>query len=167
MTTTLIDPELEEQFELLVATIRTIRNLRAEADVKPGVKVKIILQSENPREREVLEVGQAYIRDLGKVEDLTLTADPDVEFGQVFAGVVGTVQVLMPLTGIADLGALRAKIEKQLSKLDGEIQSLSRRLENPGFTSKAPVEVVEGAREALAEAQKQAEILRDRLEGLQ
>lgn len=167
MTTTLIDPELEEQFELLIATIRTIRNLRAEADIKPGVKVPILLQSENQGEREILEAGQAYIQDLGKVETLTLTSNPETEFGQAFAGVAGTVQVLMPLTGIADLAALRAKIDKQLSKLDGEIESLSRRLDNPGFTSKAPVEVVEGARETLAEAQKQAEILRDRLEGLQ
>jgi valyl-tRNA synthetase len=167
MTATLIDPALEEQFELLMATIRTIRNLRAEAEVKPGVKVKIILQSESQREREILEAGRPYIQDLGKVEDLTLTANLDWECGQAFAGVVGTVQVLMPLTGITDLAALRAKLEKQLSKLDGEIQSLSRRLENPGFISKAPVEVVEGARGTLAEAQKQAEILRDRLEGLQ
>jgi len=48
--TTLIDLDLEQQFELLIGTIRTIRNLR-EADIKPGVKVTVILQSEQPGTR--------------------------------------------------------------------------------------------------------------------
>jgi valyl-tRNA synthetase len=166
MTTTLIDPELEEQFDLLIATIRTIRNLRAEAEIKPGVKVPIILQSENPQERQILDLGQSYVRDLGKVEALTVTPTLESEYRRVFAGVVGTIQVLMPLSGIADIDALRTKLEKQLSKIESEVNALTSRLNNPGFVNNAPTEVVRSAREALAEAQKQVEILRDRLERL-
>jgi valyl-tRNA synthetase len=76
---------------------------------------------------------------------------------------VGTVQVLIPLTGLVDVDALKAKLEKDLAKIEGEIQSLSSRLKNPGFVQKAPTDVVEGARAALAEAQTQADILRSRL----
>lgn len=166
MTVTLIDPDIEAQFELLIETIRTIRNLRAEAEIKPGVKVPIILQSENPQERQILEVGQSYVRDLGKVETLEITSALETEHGQAFAGVVGTIQVLMPLIGIADIEALRAKLEKQLSKIESEIKSLTGRLNNPGFVNKAPAEIVRSARESLAEAQKQSEILRDRLDRL-
>jgi valyl-tRNA synthetase len=82
---------------------------------------------------------------------------------KLFAGVVGTVQVLIPLTGLVDVDALKAKLEKDLSKIEGEIQSLSGRLSNPGFVQKAPADVVEGARAALSEAETQAEILRSRL----
>jgi valyl-tRNA synthetase len=57
-------------------------------------------------------------------------------------------------------------LEKDLAKLEAEIKSLSARLANQNFVSKAAPEVVQGAREALAEAQKQAEILRDRLNQL-
>ncbi|MBE9116266.1 hypothetical protein IQ249_10195 [Lusitaniella coriacea LEGE 07157] len=165
-TQTLIDPKLEAQFELLIEAIRTIRNLRAEAEVKPGVKVPIILQSESEQERQILESGQSYIQDLAKVEELTVTPNLEAEYKQAFVGVVGTIQVLMPLSGVANVDALRAKLEKKLDKLEGEIASLSNRLGNPGFTNKAPEAVVQGAKDALAEAQKQSEILRDRVERL-
>jgi valyl-tRNA synthetase len=318
----LIDPALEEQFDLLIGTIRTIRNLRAEAGIKPGARIETILKTENPKERDILLATAAYIRDAAKVETLTIEGEaaaatptpntvPKVdvkavaaEFNdfwttmrplleepltylsgffsdvrrpaltlllllsllvvlrilgslvgsiesipvlagllrlvgigytlwfisrnllkaerrqhlwnqlgqwrreilgqraalpaapkpkqikaaapkpllppagmtepsngsqapapqrQLIAGVVGTVQVLIPLTGFVDVDALRAKLEKDLGKIEGEIKALSGRLSNPGFVDKAPVDVVQGAREALAEAQKQAEILQERL----
>ncbi|HEY9668399.1 MAG TPA: CAAD domain-containing protein, partial [Coleofasciculaceae cyanobacterium] len=160
------DSELERQFDLLIGTIRTIRNLRAEADVKPGVKVPVILQSENSEERQILEAGQSYIKDLAKVESLSVTPALEKELKTTMAGVIGTVQVLMPLAGVVDVDALQAKLAKDLAKVEAEIKSLSGRLANPNFVSKAKPEVVQGAKDALAEAQKQAEILRDRLNRL-
>ena len=164
--TTLIDLDLDQQFELIIGTIRTIRNLRAEADIKPGVKVTVILQSQSDRERQILSTGQSYIQDLAKVESLTITAALDAEIEPASAGVVGTVQVLIPLAGVVDVEALRAKLEKSLSKAEAEAKSLKGRLGNPSFVDKAPPEVVKGARDALEEAEKQAEILRDRLQHL-
>ena len=86
--------------------------------------------------------------------------------GQVIAGVVGTVQIVMPLTGIVDIPALRSKLEKSLSKIDREIQSLSGRLGNPGFVNKAPAEVIKTAQDSLAEAKTQAKIIQERLKSL-
>ncbi|BAU04776.1 valine--tRNA ligase [Fischerella sp. NIES-3754] len=254
--TIFIDSELEEQFELLIATIRTIRNLRAEADVKPGARVNVNLQTDSKKERQILTAGQSYIQDLAKVENLTITGGESqqptekprigweniavtialiyffrlglaiadavddipllgslfevIGFGyatwfvgqnilsaearqkfwqQLFkpsaeqmassevspqpqapekaiAGVVGTVQVLLPLAGVVDIDAYVAKLQKRLTKLQGEIKSLSGRLSNPKFVEQAPPNVVRETRDALAEAQKQAEILRDRLRQL-
>ncbi|HEY9619262.1 MAG TPA: valine--tRNA ligase [Crinalium sp.] len=294
-----IDADLEQQFELLIGTIRTIRNLRAEAGVKPGARIQTILQTDNPIEQAILKKGQSPIRDLAKVEQLTIkgaatvdstsfTADsttanaaPKTEesvreratrltawlgeyqkpaltlgllFGllfvvnlafdilwavndipllpallqlvglsytawfiyryllrssdrqeawsrfkvlkeqilghsptaeptqpaptavdtapslpvdvpqQMFAGVIGTVQVLIPLAGVVDVEALQAKLRKDLTKAEAEVTALSDRLSKPNFVDKAPPEVVQGARNALAEAQKQVEILRARLQ---
>lgn len=160
---TLINPQLEKEFELMFATIRTIRNLRAEADIKPGVKVDVILQSENEEERTILSKGETYIRDLAKVENLTVTNALTEEKQQAIAGVVGTIQVLIPLAGVVDVEVLRKKLEKSLNKVQGEIQSLQGRLNNEKFVSKAPEEVVQGAKDALAEAEKQQSILQERL----
>ncbi|BBD61145.1 valyl-tRNA synthetase [Nostoc sp. HK-01] len=242
----LIDPALEEQFDLLIGTIRTIRNLRAEADVKPGAKVKVNLQTDSPKEQQILTAGQSYIKDLAKVEALTFAEEQKsqtlapsksqwnwktiglVIVGLVFlrvglavahtvnqipfagtffeivglgysiwfiarsilfaeaklpeqlpavleavpaseqtiAGVIGTIQVVIPLTGVVDIEALRAKLEKSISKVEAEAQSLRGRLSNPKFVDKAPTDVVQGAKDALAEAEKQAEILRLRLQTL-
>jgi valyl-tRNA synthetase len=163
---TLINPEFEQSFDLLFGTIRTIRNLRAEAVIKPGVKIIVILQTESDRENDILKSGETYIKDLAKVEQLTILKTLTTEPGQVIAGVQGTVQVLIPLTGVVDVALLNSKLEKNLAKAEVEIKSLKSRLSNPGFVNKAPANVLEGAKESLAEAEKRAEILRERLQRL-
>jgi valyl-tRNA synthetase len=174
----LIDPDLEQQFTLITDTIRTIRNLRAEADIKPGVKIRAILQSESDRERQILTVGQSSIQDLAKVETLTIqhptdrdpaifeTIPTEIATEKMIAGVTGTVQILIPLAGVVDMAALSAKLARDLKKIEAEIQALSSRLNNPSFVNKAPAEVVQTAQATLAEAEKQAEILQNRLKEL-
>ena len=163
---TLIDSLLEEQFDLLIEIVRGIRNLRAEADIKPGVKTAIILQSENEEERQIAIAGQAYIQDLAKGETVAIVPTLQEDPPQAFVGVVGTVQILVPLQGVVDLAVLRTKLERKLGKVEGEVKALTGRLNNPKFVSKAPDDVVRGAKGALTEAQKQVEILRDRLDRL-
>jgi len=160
---TLIDSDLEQQFELLIEAIRTLRNLRAEAGIKPGVKVKAVMQSESDRECQILTSSELYIQDLAKVESLTITSALDTALEPAIADVVGTVQVLIPLAGVVDIAVLKAKLEKSLTKAQAEVKSLSARLSNPTFVDKAPPEVVQGAKDALAEAEKQIEILQARL----
>jgi valyl-tRNA synthetase len=89
--------------------------------------------------------------------------NPAEDQRKMFAGVTGTVQVLVPLTGVVDVDALRAKLEKDLAKAEGEMKSLGGRLSNQGFVDKAPAEVIKGAQDALAEAEKQATLIRERL----
>lgn len=162
-----IDPNLEKTFALLFEIIRTLRNLRAEAEIKPGVSVNVILQTESESERNLLYSTEAYIKDIVKVEELTITPQLEEEIKQAIAGVVGTVQALIPLSGIVDISVLRNKLEKNLSKVEGEIKGTRDRLNNPNFVGKAPEDVVQKAKDALAEAEKQAEILRERLKRLE
>ena len=157
------DPELEQDFELVIGTIRVLRNLRAEAGVKPAVKVTALVQSDSDRERQILQRGTAYIQALGKADTLTLVQSATEAPRKSLAGVVGTVQVLLPLEGVVDLEALLGKLAKDLAKIEKEIKALQGRLNNPGFVSKAPQEIIDGAKAALAEAETQAQILRDRL----
>ena len=166
--TTHINEELEEQFKLIIGTIRTIRNLRAEAEIKPSLKVKVILQSDSDRERTLLEAGQSYILDLARVEDLAILASVDESATEeAIAGVVGTVQAIVSLVGVVDIAQLVAKLERTLKKLEGAIASSQGRLNNEGYVKKAPPEVVATARAELEESLKQQEILKARLAQLQ
>jgi len=63
----------------------------------------VILQNEQPSVREILTTGQSYIQDLAKVESLTITNSLDTEIEPAIAGVIGTVQVLIPLAGVVDV----------------------------------------------------------------
>ncbi|NJK56557.1 MAG: valine--tRNA ligase [Pleurocapsa sp. SU_5_0] len=162
----LINPDLETSFDLLFNTISTIRNLRAESVIKPGEKIKVILQTESDRESDILKSTQSYIQDIAKVGELIITSSLTEDPGQVIAGVTGTVQVLIPLTGLVDVAALQAKLQKKLDKVKQDLKSLTGRLNNPGFVNKAPADVIQGAQNDLAEAKKQAEILQERLDRL-
>jgi valyl-tRNA synthetase len=68
---------------------------------------------------------------------------------------IGKLEVHVPMAGLIDVEAEVARLEKQLKKLDGEIKGLSGKLNNPGFTDKAPAEVVERERGRLQDAQAQ------------
>jgi len=161
-----LNPALEESFEFLIGVIRTIRNLRAEAGVKPGLKVNIILQSESEKERDILVIGDTYIKDLGKVEEVTLVSKLEEEPGQVIASVFGTTQILLPLQGLIDIAPLQAKLTKNITKLEKEIESLKTRLNKPAFVNQAAPELIENTKNSLLEAEKQLEILQERLDRL-
>ncbi len=160
----LIHPELDREFDLLIGATRTIRNLRAEADLKRAIKVSIILQSDNAAEREILERGKTYLCDLAQIEQLTIVAKLAEEPTRSIASVFATVQIILPLTGVVDLEAFKAKIQKKIDKIDKEIESIQGRLNNSKFVDRATQEVVQQTKDMLTEAEKQKEILQERLE---
>ena len=86
--------------------------------------------------------------------------------GRALAGVSGELQVLLPIDGLVDLEALKARLSKDLAKAEKEISGLQKRLGNPNFAGKAPPEVVQECRANLAEAETQAELARRRLDDL-
>jgi valyl-tRNA synthetase len=159
----LIDTELDREFDLLIGVTRTIRNLRAEADLKRAIKVSIILQSDSAVEREILERGKVYLCDLAQIENLTIVDRLSAEPTRSIASVFATVQIILPLTGVVDLDAFKAKIQKKIDKIDKEIESISGRLNNAKFTERATPEVVQQTKDMLAESEKQKEILAERL----
>ena len=64
--------------------------------------------------------------------------------------VLGEAVVALPLTGLIDFAAERARLDKELGKLDQDIAQIMGRLSNPGFVAKAPEEVLEENRERKA-----------------
>jgi valyl-tRNA synthetase len=161
-----VNPQLEREFGLVTQLITSLRNLRAEAGLKPHQTIAALLVTEDPEEQRILTAAQAYIRELAKVESLEIAGSLATEPRQVVAAVVGTVQVLVPLAGLVDVEALRAKLQKDLAKLEKEAQGIRTRLENPNFLSRANPEVVQASRKQLAELEAQRQLLQARLEKL-
>ncbi|NKB18729.1 MAG: valine--tRNA ligase, partial [Pseudanabaena sp. CRU_2_10] len=112
---------------------------------------------------QTLLQGETYIKNLAKVADLSICRDLPDNLGQTIAGVVDTVQLLIPLSGVVDLTQLKQKIEKNIARLEGAIASLQGRLSNEGYVKKAPLEVVATAQAELESSQQQVAILRSRL----
>jgi len=161
-----MDPALEADFALVIHIIRTIRNLRAIAEIKPGVTVPILLQTPSSAAQALIAASQRYICDLGKVHSLTWGANVTVQ-RQTLVGITGTVQVLLPLSGLVDVATLRGKIARDMEKIQAQANGLAARLNNPNFLAKAPPDVVQAHQAQLAECTQQLQLLQERLQQLE
>jgi valyl-tRNA synthetase len=79
---------------------------------------------------------------------------------------VGGIEIYLPLAGMVDLEAERARLQKELGHIENGVARSQKLLSNEGFTAKAPAEVVAKERDKLTSLQEQAEKLRGRLETL-
>jgi valyl-tRNA synthetase len=85
---------------------------------------------------------------------------------QALTLVVGGVEIYLPLAGMVDLGAERARLQKELTHVEEGMARSQKLLSNDEFVTKAPAEVVQRERDKLAGLEDQAEKLRHRLDAL-
>ena len=79
---------------------------------------------------------------------------------------IGTLEVHVPMAGLIDTEAEIQRLTKQVGKLEGDIKGLTGKLNNPGFTDKAPAEVVARERGRLADAERQRDTILSTIESL-
>nr|WP_286195737.1 valine--tRNA ligase [Synechococcus sp. CCAP 1479/9] len=164
-----LDEGLEASFAELIEAIRVVRNLRAVAGLKPSQGAPVLFITGREQLAAVLLEGSDDITTLTRAESVTVL-DPAAAAARpatrALAAVSGELQVLLPLEGLVDLDALRARLEKDIAKATKEISGLAGRLANPNFAGKAPPEVVAECKANLAEAEAQAALARQRLADL-
>jgi valyl-tRNA synthetase len=164
-----LDDDLEASFADLIEAIRVVRNLRAVAGLKPSQRVPVRFVTGRAALAAVLRAASADITALTRADSLQVldpAAAEAVPAARALAGVSGELQVLLPIEGLVDLDALRARLEKDIAKAEKEIRGLAARLTNPSFAEKAPPEVVAECRVNLADAEAQAALARRRLHDL-
>ena len=76
------------------------------------------------------------------------------------------VDVVIPLSTLVDLDEERERLRREIERVESEYRRSAAKLDNPGFTGKAPAAVVEGERKKRDNAAEMLEKLRDRLESL-
>ena len=103
-----------------------------------------------------LSSHDAAIRRLARASALKVS---DIAPPNSAQSVVGDVVACLPLAGLVDLTAERARLAKELKRLDGEIAKIDGRLSNPKFLEKADADTVEEQREKRAEAEGRREKL--------
>ena len=164
-----LDDSLEGSFAQLFSSIRLVRNLRAEAGLKNSQKVPVLFITPRKDIVNILENSKTDIQYLTRADEVDVVT-PDQLEGQPIpkglAGVSGELEVVLPIEGLVDLDALKARLEKDLVKAEKEIAGLNGRLLNPSFTQKAPESVVSESRKNLSDAIAQAELVRKRLSNL-
>ncbi len=161
----LIDLAAEAQTTMGQEIIVKVRNIRSEMNVDSKQAVPVRVATTDPVTRQLLLDAREYVFKLAQVSSLDVV--PSLGEDKLAArAVAGGLSIEVPLAGLIDSDAERARLTKDLDKVRGEIDKLDRKLSDAAFVERAPKNVVDENRQRLAEYRDQASKLTDSLDRL-
>lgn len=144
------NPESVAEMNLLMDVIRAVRNIRAEVNVPMSKKVELLLKPVNEQIAGIIDRNADYIRrfcNTSEYQSSLELATPE----KAMTAVVTGVELFLPLAGLIDIAQEIARLEKEIQHLNSEVERVEKKLNNPGFVSKAPEKVIEEERAKLAD----------------
>lgn len=148
--------EEEEKMNLIMDGIRNVRNVRAEMNVPPSKKAKIIIVPTDDK-RPAMEDGKEYFKSLASASEVEIQDNKDGIPEDAVSVVIDGVELFIPLDELVDFEKEKERLNKERDKALAEIKRVEGKLNNPGFVNKAPAKLVE---EEKAKKEKFEEILK-------
>ena len=136
------DEACAKKSEWLKDFVSSVRQIRSEMNIPPKQSISIIIQDASSSDHEKLDALGSFIRNLGSVESITHKESSD-DLPKSAIALLGEMKVFIPLAGLVDIEEEKSRLEKKLSKLNKELESVENRLSNDAFIKKAPIEVVD------------------------
>jgi len=157
----LINQAADGEINWLIEAIGEIRSVRSEMNVPAGAQVPLVVVGANATTTARLGETDIVLKRLARLADITeADAVPD---GAVQT-VLGEAMLAIPLADVIDVDAEKARLKKDIGKVDGEIKKISGKLGNQGFLDKAPEAVIEENKARLAEEEARRDKLQSALE---
>jgi valyl-tRNA synthetase len=146
----LADPAAAAEMDWVVRLVSTVRAVRAEMNVPPGAQIPLLLEGAAPERAARLERHRELVLRLARLSGVeTLAGAPPQGAVQV---VLDEATLVLPIGEVVDLGKEKARLAKEVQRLDGEIDKIAKKLGNEQFLAKAKPEIVEEQKEREAEA---------------
>jgi valyl-tRNA synthetase len=158
-----IDEQVETELEWVKTFITGVRKIRSERDLAPGKPLAVLLQNASKTDISNFENNQAFINSLAKLEAFEWI-DENATVPESAMALVGEMKILVPLAGIIDKVAELARLDKDITRHQDNIEKGNAKLSNAGFTDKAPAAVVDKERQRVAELVKTLEQLKQQAE---
>jgi len=165
-----VDSEAIAQFRGFQSLVRSVRNARAEYKVDQGKKVEALVQIADENLRSSIEAEKPALALLGRIdpEKLTVTeiSESPYEEKAVRLVVQDGLEAYLPLAGMVDFAKEKARLSKQLKKIEKELEGLDKRLNSKGFADKAPPAVLEQTQQQAAEKREQIATIKQSIKEL-
>jgi len=158
------DPESAAEMEWVVAAISAIRAVRNEINVPAGARVPLLVKDADRAVAARLDRHREHILRLARVESIELAET--APSGSVSVVVEGT-SLILPLGDVVDLGQEKARLGKEIGRLDADLAKFAAKLGNPGFLAKAKPEIVDEQREREADTRRDRDRLKAAYERLE
>jgi valyl-tRNA synthetase len=136
------DSEAENRMAQIIEAIKALRNLRAEMNVPPSRKAKILAYVSKEL-REIFEEGTVYFEKLASASEVELIEDKSLVPANAVSLVINGGELFIPLLDLVDKEKELERLNKEKEKLIGEIDRVEKKLTNERFVSKAPQSVVD------------------------
>ena len=158
-----LDPQAERDIDWIKAVITVVRNIRGEMRIPPGKSLDVYLHNGKDSDRERLAANHNFMCRLAKLERITWLNTEDSAPASA-TGLVGDMEILVPMAGLIDKDAEIERLGKEIEKLRKEVARGEGKLRNPNFVDKAPDEVVAKEREKLDDHRSQQARLEEQME---
>jgi valyl-tRNA synthetase len=158
-----VDHSAEAEIGWLIDLVTAIRSVRAEMNIPPATLTSLVLAGASAETQERVPRWSDVIRRMARLSDISF-ADRAPE-GAVQLLVRGEVAAL-PLKGVIDLAAERARLDKEIAKADADIKRVDTKLGNEKFVANAPEDIVEEEKEKREAAVARKEKILEALERL-
>jgi valyl-tRNA synthetase len=146
-----LDDDAEHAMDVLQKIVVAVRGIRADYNVSPGAHVDVIVHASEDFTRTILAGYTKFVQDLAKAREVTVRKEGEVPKLSA-SSLVGEAEVFVPLAGLIDVSVELPRLEKDLKKSKAEVEQVEKKLENPNFAQRAPVEVVEETKQRLEDA---------------
>ncbi len=149
-----VDTSAEADVDWMKSVIVAVRTIRGEMNLSPAKAIPMMLAGGTSDDRDRLTRLETLIIPLAKLSSIHFL-DIGAPIPASSTQLIGQLEVHVPMAGLIDVNSEVARLEKQVRRLEGDIQGLRGKLGNPGFIDKAPANVVERERGRLAQAESQ------------
>jgi valyl-tRNA synthetase len=143
------DEAAEAEIGWVVDLVSAVRSVRAEMNMSPATQVPLVLAGASDATKARAGRWTDVLQRLARLGDISFS--DQAPQGAVQLLVRGETAAL-PLKGVIDLAAERARLEKEMSKVEADIKRVDAKLGNANFVARAPEEVVEEEKEKREEA---------------
>jgi valyl-tRNA synthetase len=136
-------PDSVARIHLLKEWVNACRTLRGEMNLSPAQKVPLVIEGD----ADVISALASYIVALGRLSEVSAVAAlPDADAP---VALVGDMRMMLVVEINKD--EERARLSKEIARIQGEIKKAEAKLANPSFVDRAPAAVVQQEQARLAD----------------
>lgn len=137
----LLDQETEEKMKVLMDVIGAIRSMRGEMNIPPSKKMKLILKTEHLSKKALIEQEVNWIIQLAGLQSLDFW-EKENKPGNAAISLVDEIEIFILMDDLIDIEEEKSRLQKEIKKMQKDLNFIEIKLSNKNFIKKAPAEIV-------------------------
>ncbi|HET6497463.1 MAG TPA: valine--tRNA ligase [Coriobacteriia bacterium] len=160
------DNDAERSVSKMLEIVVAVRGVRARYRISPKQGISVVVRTQAETDVQLLDAEFAYLNALAGIDSFVAATDATKPAHSVTV-VAGGMEVYVPLEGLVDFDAERARVAKELASAADDLAKAERKLANEGFLAKAAPDVIAKERAKATESADRIAALREQLDELE